>query len=437
MRTIPAKILLWTLSTFVASLVAFAGISYYLTTVEPGPGQFFFRTLRMTQDEAVRSFEEGGPRPLATYLNRLDTYYEPARHFLTDPNGIDLATGEDRSSLVGSVRSTHPTRLPGGDEVFVEPVGGGRYRYVVILPRFSGPSAILPYFAGVVLAIGLLGYALAVHLARPIRTLREVVDRFGGGDLTARAGSARKDEIGELSRAFDAMAGQIETLRAAELRLLQDISHELRSPLARLGFNVELARSADNPEVPFARIKKDLDRLGTLVGEVLQLTCAEGDPISREREEVDLDTLMASLVEDCAEEASSKDCRLVLTSAGEASVIGDRELLRRGFENVLRNAIRYAPEGSAIEIETRVLDAQATITVRDHGPGVPEAALSAIFEPFFRVGDDRSRAGGGVGLGLAIAQRAIERHQGRVIARNADPGLRVFIDLPVEAKVPA
>jgi two-component system sensor histidine kinase CpxA len=118
-------------------------------------------------------------------------------------------------------------------------------------------------------------------------------------------------------------------------------------------------------------------------------------------------------------------------------VIGDRELLRRGFENVLRNAIRYAPEGSAIEIETRVLDAQATITVRDHGPGVPEAALSAIFEPFFRVGDDRSRAGGGVGLGLAIAQRAIERHQGRVIARNADPGLRVFIDLPVEAKVPA
>jgi two-component system sensor histidine kinase CpxA len=268
-----------------------------------------------------------------------------------------------------------------------------------------------------------------------LQTLRKVVDRFGGGDLTARTQSSRKDEIGELSRAFDAMASQIQTLRTAELRLLQDVSHELRSPLARLGFNLELARFGDDPEVPFARIKKDLDRLATLVGEILQLTCAEGDPTSRNLEAVDLGELLGSLVEDCSAEAAAKGCHLALNEAGDARLIGDRELLRRGFENVVRNAIRHAPEGSAIEIDIEVLDALATITVRDHGSGVPEAALQTIFEPFFRVGDDRSRAGGGVGLGLSIARRAIELHQGRVIARNADPGLRVFIDLPVEAKV--
>jgi two-component system sensor histidine kinase CpxA len=293
----------------------------------------------------------------------------------------------------------------------------------------------LPYFAGVILAIGLLGYMLAVHFARPLRELRAVVDRFGGGEHSARARSTRQDEIGELSRAFDAMAGQIQTLRTAELRLLQDVSHELRSPLARLGFNLELARSGDDPEVPFARIKKDLDRLATLVGEILQLTCAEGDPATRNLSEVELDELLGSLAEDCQAEAQSKSCRLTVRLEADARLIGDRELLQRGFENVLRNAIRHAPEGSCIELDSRVLDGLATITVRDHGPGVPDEALAAIFNPFFRVGDDRSRSGGGVGLGLSIARRAIELHEGRVIARNAAPGLRVFIDLPVETKV--
>ena len=431
MRSISAKILLWTLATFAFSLVAFGVITYFFAMGAPGPGDFFSRTISMIEDESVRSFEEGGAARLGDYLGRLDAYYL-ARHSLTDPGGRDLVSGEDRSAMLANATdSPPPTRLPNGDFLVARRLKEGRYRFLIILPARFDPSGVLPYFGAIVLVIALLGYALAVHFAAPLRSLRRVVDRFGGGELTARARSVRKDEIGELSRAFDEMAGQIQTLRAAELRLLQDVSHELRSPLARLGFNLELARVVEDREVPFDRIEKDLDRLSNLVGELLELTCAEGDPNSRKHEVVRLDELMVSLAEDCEAEASARGCRLELGGDGDAALIGDRELLRRGIENVIRNAIRYTPEGSLVEVDVVVLDETATITVRDHGPGVPEAALGAIFEPFFRVGDDRSRAGGGVGLGLSIARRSIELHRGRVAARNANPGLRVSIELPV------
>ena len=430
MRSIYAKILLWTLATFATSLVAFVAISYHLATRSPGPGEFFTRTIAMIEDEAVRSFEDGGASRLATYLNRLNVYY-PARHHLTDAAGRDLVNGEDRSALVSNaLDSARPTHAPNGEVYFVRQAGNGRYRFLVVVPTDFDPLGILPYFAAILLAIGLLGYALAVHLASPLRALRQVVDRFGGGDLTARARSSRKDEIGELSRAFDDMAAQIQTLRAAELRLLQDVSHELRSPLARLGFNLELARSGDDREVPLDRIKKDLNRLSTLVGELLELTCAEGDPSSRAEEEVRLHELLKGLVEDCAAEAGAKGCHFILNADDQTTVVGDRELLHRGFENVLRNAIRHAPERTFIEVDSRILAGRATITVRDHGSGVPEEALGSIFEPFYRVGNDRSRSDGGVGLGLSIARRSIELHGGRVVAQNADPGLCIFIDLP-------
>ena len=430
MRSIQAKILTWTLGTFAASLAAFAAISHYAVTASPGPGDFFAGTFAMIDGEAVRSFEQGGAAGLADLLGRLDRYHA-ARHFLIDADGRDLVNGEDRSPLLARVPLTdRPTRLGGGEIAFAREVGRGRYRLVVLLADRFDPLGLLPYFGAVVLAIGGLGYALAVHLASPLRRLRRVVDRFAAGDLDARSGSRQRDEIGELSRAFDAMASQIQTLRAAELRLLQNVSHELRSPLARLGFNLELARGEGDREVPLARIEKDLGRLSRLVAELLELTCAEGVPGSRRREVVRLADLLGSLVEDCSAEADAKGCRLASKVAGNASLVGDPELLRRGAENVLRNAIRHAPAGSAIDVDLSEAGGTATITVRDRGPGVPTPALGAIFEPFFRVGDDRSRVDGGVGLGLSIARRAIELHRGRIAARNAEPGLSVAIELP-------
>ncbi len=280
------------------------------------------------------------------------------------------------------------------------------------------------------LVIAGMGSVLALHLAAPLRKLRRVVEHFGCGSLAVRAGSTRKDEIGELSRAFDEMADRIETLLSAERRLLQDVSHELRSPLARLGFAVELAREGDERDAALARVRKEADRITTLVGELLQFTRIEGDPAAGKWGNVALHHLLDDIVNDCDLEAEARGCRLVLRSVQPAVISGERELLHRAVENIVRNAIRHAPEGTTVEIALVLRGDMAIASVRDLGPGVPEALLSDIFKPFFRVEDDRSRASGGLGLGLAIARRAVEVHQGKIAANNGRPGLVITISLP-------
>ncbi len=307
-----------------------------------------------------------------------------------------------------------------------------RYRWITVLPPRPriGTSDTLAYFFWLPILIGILCYMLAVHLASPLRGLRRVLEKFGRGDLGVRYHLSRRDEIGDLAQAFNRMADQIATLLSAERRLLQDVSHELRSPLARLGFAVELARTSPDREVAMGRIHKEADRLNHLVDELLQLTRAEGDPGARNLEDVDLVELFENLVADCALEADAQECRLVLKGDREVIVTGDRELLRRACENILRNAIRHSPAGTTVDIELVHRDGLAEISIRDHGTGVPREALSDIFEPFFRVEGDRDRSSGGVGLGLAIARRAVELHQGTVTAFNANPGLVVAIELP-------
>jgi two-component system sensor histidine kinase CpxA len=268
-------------------------------------------------------------------------------------------------------------------------------------------------------------------LASPLRTLRKVVERFGRGELGARSELNRKDEIGELADSFNRMAGQITTLLSAERRLLQDVSHELRSPLARLGFAVELAKTSPDRETALARIHQEAARLTQLVDEVLQLTRAEGDPTARILESVDCGELLSEVVDSCALEAEMHGCRLETKIDATPVVSGDFELLQRACDNVLRNAIRHAPKGTSVAVELSQQNGHARIAVRDYGPGVPPDALSEIFKPFFRVESDRGRSSGGVGLGLAIASRAVEIHQGRITARNASPGLLVEIELPI------
>jgi two-component system sensor histidine kinase CpxA len=288
----------------------------------------------------------------------------------------------------------------------------------------------LGYFVWLPLLIAVLCYLLAVHLAAPLRGLRRVLEKFGRGDLGIRYHLARHDEIGDLAQAFNRMADQITTLLTAERRLLQDVSHELRSPLARLGFSVELARTSPDRETALLRIRKEADRLNHLVDELLELTRAEGDPGARALEEVDLANLLREVVADCALEADAQGCRLVLEGEQAVIVTGAWELLRRACENIVRNAIRHAPAGTPVEVRLARQDDRVVITVRDHGPGVPREALSEIFKPFYRVETDRDRSSGGVGLGLAIARRAVELHQGTVTACNVQDGLSVAIELP-------
>jgi two-component system sensor histidine kinase CpxA len=236
-----------------------------------------------------------------------------------------------------------------------------------------------------------------------------------------------------LARTFDRMANRIETLVGAERRLLLDISHELRSPLARLGVAIELARSGENLEAHLGRIQKESDRLNALVGELLQVTRAEGDPNSLRRDPIRLDELVAQLVDDAQIEASAHGCALEYARREPVMVEGDPELLRRAVENVIRNAIRYSPPKEPVEVSLARQNGSAVVDVRDHGPGVPEESLARIFDAFYRVDSDRNRLSGGIGLGLSIARRAIQLHKGSIRARNAKPGLEVELELPVSS----
>jgi two-component system sensor histidine kinase CpxA len=167
------------------------------------------------------------------------------------------------------------------------------------------------------------------------------------------------------------------------------------------------------------------------VAELLQVTRVEGDPSMQKSESVPLDELLADIVYDSLLEAKSKDCTLLLKAPIAVTLPGDEELIRRAVENVIRNAIRYAPAGSPIDIELKKSGDMAEICVRDYGPGVPAEALPRIFDPFYRVDSDRNRVSGGLGLGLAIARRSVELHKGKLTARNANPGLLVSIELPL------
>jgi two-component system sensor histidine kinase CpxA len=258
------------------------------------------------------------------------------------------------------------------------------------------------------------------------------VRRFGVGDLSARVYSKRHDGIGDVARAFDHMADRMEKLLTAERRLLQDISHELRSPLARLSFAAELARTSPDREAAAMRVNKEIDQLTDLAQSLLQITREEGDLSSRKWELMALDTLLNEVVEDCEIEAAARNCQLVAVESRQVELLAEPVLLRRAIENILRNAIWHAPPGTRVEVRLDATEGHALVTVRDYGEGVPADALAQIFKPFFRVDSSRNADSGGVGLGLAITQRAINLHHGRVWAENAGPGLRVSVDLPLD-----
>ena len=189
----------------------------------------------------------------------------------------------------------------------------GRYHWIAEMRRPPVElKSYLPYYALIIGAVALVCWLLALNIASPLRGLARAVDRFGAGDLAARVNSDRRDEIGDLSRAFDRMAERIGTLLSAERRLLQDISHELRSPLARLSFAAELVRTAEDRETAVARLKKEIQRLTDLVGALLQVTRAEGDPLSAAPEDLRLDELVDEVVEDCQVEAGARGCHIAL-----------------------------------------------------------------------------------------------------------------------------
>jgi len=272
------KILLWSFGTLVLSLVAFIGVSIYISMRNMEHGSFVPRFQSLLMEEAIEAWKHGGQPALSEHLKRVASHMSGS-YYLTDSNGRDLASGEDRAMLLKMARSDHgmPKRYD-DRQIVAYPSKDGQYRFIVVFDNYFNLGQYLPYYLLILSAVAFLCWLLATNLASPLRGLARVVDRFGAGDLSVRVNSSRKDEIGEVGRAFDRMAERIGTLLTAERRLLQDISHELRSPLARLSFAAELARTAQDRDAAIVRMKKEIARLTDLVGGLIQVTRAEGDP---------------------------------------------------------------------------------------------------------------------------------------------------------------
>jgi two-component system, OmpR family, sensor kinase len=287
------------------------------------------------------------------------------------------------------------------------------------------------------LASTMLCFLLARYLSDPVRHLRAATRSIADGDLRVRVSSLigrRRDELALLAFDFDAMAERLRNLLESQRQLLRDVSHELRSPLARLQIALGLARRPNaNLEQEFDRIEQETQRLDELIGEILSLSRLEDPAREIVTEPVNLEELFESLAENARVEAEPRWVRVELRSDPALTVPGDRELLFRALENVVRNAVNYSPHGASVQLSAQRSDQQVLIRVLDHGPGVPGELLGRIFEPFFRVGKARERSSGGYGIGLAITARVVALHGGSVRAFNVvnGGGLQFDITLPL------
>ncbi len=287
------------------------------------------------------------------------------------------------------------------------------------------------------LVIGALGWWVARSIARPVAAIADATRRMTAGDLATRVGapwSGRDDELGRLAADFDRMAARIEALIAHERGVLQDVSHELRSPLARLHLLLDLA-SRGTPEAAashFTRAEAEIIRLDRIIGEALALSRMEADLPGMSMERVDLAALLHARASAFRIEADTRQIGIELQLTAALPVSGNHGLLERAVDNLLSNAVKFSADGGHIVLSLRAepgLAPKTVIEIRDHGPGVPEADLDKLFRPFFR-GANAARAEGH-GLGLAIVERIARAHGGSLFAANAEGGgLRVALSLP-------
>ncbi|MDQ6993460.1 MAG: ATP-binding protein [Mariprofundus sp.] len=295
----------------------------------------------------------------------------------------------------------------------------------------------LMQLAMILLAIAIVSGLLSRMITRPIRILQQTSKQLGQGELSIKTPeklSTRKDELGALAISFDTMSLQLAALIHSHKQLLRDISHELRSPLARLQVALELARnaSAGKADSELDRIGREAERLNELIGEVLTLARFEQGGVKSNMQVLQLDQLLTAIVTDAAFEAEAIKKEILYDKPEHCSVRGDYSWLNRALDNVIRNSIHHSSVGSCVEVHLIVYKGRAVITIRDHGDGVEETQLIRLFDPFFRASSAREHDGSGYGLGLAIAKRAVEMHAGDITACNhRSGGLEVTITLPL------
>src|SRR6266853_5901796 len=418
--------------------------------------------------EAVNAYQGGGERGAHDYLEEV-LHTQHVRAFVFDPSGHELS-GRLAPPWIEDIRQGVPPHggAPHGglphhsgwmDRLMPDRImrtamtlDGKRYILVLELPPgprvFFGPHDIPGLgIAIAVITSGLMCYLLAWAKTSPVTRLRRAAQSLAAGDLSARTGapvSGRRDEMTELMRDFDRMAERIEGLVDSQSRLLKDVSHELRSPLARLSVALGLARQRATPEVSpelnssLNRIELEADRLNHLIQRQLTISRLESGTGGLRRATFSLRDMVEQVARDADYETPGRGCRVTADTEDEFLVEADPDLLRSAVEYVVRNATRYTAEGTKVDVR---LDRQQTangggimIRVLDSGPGVPGEALQKIFEPFYRLDDARNQQTGGAGLGLSIAERAIKLHGGEVRASNRkEGGLEVEIRIPAAA----
>ncbi|MER3430749.1 MAG: two-component sensor histidine kinase [Blastocatellia bacterium] len=445
------KIFLW----FLAAIGLMIGVVVFLSwTVQTEPVVSRWRVSVTNQttiwaETAAQIYGAEGEPGLIKFLNRIRRPENISEVDLIGANGKAwMAEGvnpDDYRDLVARALASDKVEIETQPETAlsarrVEFPGGEQYVLVVRWekPRFTpffgeSPLRYLRY-ATVFLTAVLLCWILARYLSSPISKIREATQRLAVGDLSARVGDGlgrRRDELASLARDFDVMAERIESLLLSQKRLTRDVSHELRSPLARINVALEIAKQKANPEVQpvLSRVELEAERLNDMISQLLTLSRLEAGSENVTMQRINLRQLIEQVTADAEFEAEAKNRAVKMTSVEECFVMGSERLLRSAIENVLRNAVRYTKMGTTVEVSLRNGGGKASVVIRDYGDGVPQSELKNLFRPFYRVSESRDRGSGGTGLGLAIAEQAIRLHRGTIEARNEPAGLAVEIKL--------
>ncbi|MEP7074973.1 MAG: ATP-binding protein [Acidobacteriota bacterium] len=451
------KIFLW----FLAAIAVMVGVVIFVNwSVQSEPvvsrWQISVRNqMSIYAATAGQILEKEGDAGLRQYLTRIrqaDTIGEvdlvgPAGKAWLD-EGIDPAKYNDliaRTAASGNVELdlAQPENALAAKQVKLQ--NGEGY---TLLVRWERPRPVAVFgdsqlrylrLLGLLLVALILCYALARYISSPIKKIREATHRLADGDLDTRVADRvgrRGDELAKLARDFDVMAERIGSLIKSQQRLTRDVSHELRSPLARLGVALEIAKQKTNgaaaPQLD--RIESESARLNEMISRILTLSKLESGSTNLDYERINLREVVTDVGEDADFEARAKNKRVEVEAESDCYVTGNDNLLRSAIENVIRNAVRYTDEGTAVHVKLSQKSGGAVVRVSDSGGGVPEDELQNLFVPFYRVGEARERATGGIGLGLAIAQRAIHAHNGTITAQNLGTGLLVEIRLACEPR---
>jgi two-component system sensor histidine kinase CpxA len=459
MRSLFLKIFLW----FWLVQVIIGAVLFAVSNVfRPQPSNRQWHStlgyaIQRNADNALAAYQKGGAPALNTILIRAGNQAHVSAYFF-DAKGKSLGAKAPSAEVIELAKKVAAQNHSAASEnegltaKTVQASNGKRFVMVWQLERKSrGPFDVLlisnaraaARLLALLLISGIVCYGLAMYLTSPAIKLRRATRQLADGDLSARVAAKmgrRRDELADLGRDFDQMAERIESLMLSERRLLGDISHELRSPLARMNVALDLMEENVNEEgaAYLQRIRREANRLNEMIGQLLELSRLESGTAKVQDTVIDLPQLLEGIVADAEFEAASLDRHVRLVHADDCQTSGAPELLRSAIENVVRNAVRYTAKKTTVEIELKKIPAETTvspqcqITVRDFGAGVPMESLPHLFHPFYRITDARDRQSGGTGLGLAISERAIRFHGGTIKATNApEGGLLMEISLPL------